>query len=74
MTKINQQEFDKHEERVYNSLERIEEKLDLHIERIVRVEEKVKGQQGTIKIVFSGLLAAISSIVAYVIKTMFGGE
>ena len=71
---MKQSEFDKHEERVYNSLERIENKLDSLTERVVRTEEKVKNQQGAIKLSFSALLAVVSSVVIYAFKKVFGGE
>lgn len=61
-------------EKIYNSLERIEDKLDSHFERIVRVEEKVKSQGGAIKAALSGIVAIVSSILLWALKQVFPGS
>ena len=61
-------------ERIFDSLERIEAKLDNHIQRIVASEEKIKANQGTIKVMLSGIVAIITSVVSMAFKMFFGGK
>jgi len=55
-------------QQLYNKLERIDEKLDSHLERIAVVEERQKGQQGQIRLMLGLLMSAITGIVGYAIK------
>ncbi len=58
-------------ERVYAQLDRIEGKLDSHLERIVVVEEKQKSMAGQISLGAKLLLAAITTTIGYVLKQVF---
>ncbi len=57
---------------VKGDVKSLDTKMDSHAERIVVVEEKVKSMSGTIKIMLTAVLAATSSIVAYVFQSITG--
>lgn len=61
-------------DRIFDSLERIEEKLDNHVQRIVAIEEKTKANQGTIKVIVSGMIALATSAVTWIVKTLMGNN
>lgn len=55
-------------QQIYSKLERIEDKLDSHLERIAVVEERQKNTAGHMKLLLGLIISAISSIVAYAIN------
>ena len=52
-------------EGVKQQLDRIEGKLDSHLERITRVEEQTKGNRGAITLMFSTILVVIGWLISY---------
>lgn len=48
-------------EQIYRKLEKIDDKLDLVVERLAVVETKHRGMSGQIKFLFSIVLAAVVS-------------
>lgn len=53
-------------------LERIEDKLDSHLDRVSRVEEAVSGMRGNVRILFSLVLAGISAVVTAIAHSILG--
>lgn len=59
-------------ERVYNKLDRIDNKLDTHLERITVLEAKQESASGRIKILFSLLISGVSAASAIAMKYFLG--
>lgn len=60
------------QERILNKLDDIDNKLDNHIERIIKVEEKQQSISGQIKLVFSLILAGITATIGAVVDYFKG--
>ena len=60
------------QERILNKLDEIDNKLDSHVERIVKVEEKQASISGQIKWAFSLILAGITATIGAVIDYFKG--
>lgn len=62
------------EDKIYNKIERMDEKLDLYIKemegRVTKVEAKVASHQGFIKAGFAALLSVVGSVIAYITKQL----
>lgn len=56
------------DDKIYSQLNRIESKLDQHLDRISATEEAIKWMKGSIKISVSILLAAIGWLVTITMK------
>lgn len=49
----------------HSRFDRVEDKLDSHLERIAIVETKVKHHQGFIKTTIAVIIASVTSLLAY---------
>lgn len=69
--------------RIYDKLEAVDQKLDEYIkadseykiakgERLARIEEKQKSQEGSIKLLFSLVTAVVTGVVGYISNLVFG--
>lgn len=52
--------------KIDSRLERIEGKLDNHLERVAKLEEAITSMRGSIKLVFTVIIAAVSAAFAYI--------
>ena len=57
---------------LYAKLEKMDDKLDAHMERITRVEEQHRGMQGQIRIGLALIGTSISAIITYATSKLFG--
>lgn len=68
--------LDMMEEKIYNKLEKLDEKLDTYMigmeNRVSKLEQKVDHQQGFIKIVLAAVISLVGSIAAYISKQVLG--
>lgn len=58
-------------ERIYNKLEEIDNKLSKAVERIAVTEEKHSSMSGQIKIIYTLILAGITSFIAAISNKFF---
>lgn len=60
------------EEKIYNKIEKMDEKLDSYIKemenRVTKVEARVETAQGFIKVSLTLLLSTIGAVVTYILK------
>ena len=60
------------EEKIYNKIEKMDEKLDSYIKemenRVTKVEARVETAQGFIKVSLTLLISAIGATVTYILK------
>jgi hypothetical protein len=57
---------------LYAKLDKMDEKLDSHLERITRVEEQHRGMRGQIQIGLALIGTTISAIITYVTSKLLG--
>lgn len=55
-------------DRIDKTLDRIENRLDSYMERTARVEETVKSNSGTIKLLLSVVVAAVGAGAAFILQ------
>ena len=69
MSEVSQQLIDHMDHR----LDKIEAKLDSHLERVTRNEEGLESVRGHIKLIMSVLLAVVSAAITGIIRSITGG-
>lgn len=57
-------------ERVLTKLDKIDEKLDSHMERIAKVEEKSQANSGWIKILLTGIITLTAGLVSAILARL----
>ena len=52
-------------------LDKIDNKLDVHLERLAKVETEVANQKGTVKLIISILITSVGGLLSLVYKKLF---
>jgi hypothetical protein len=58
-------------ERILDKLDKIDEKIDGHTERIAKVEEKSSANAGWIKVLLTGIITLAVGLVTTVVSRLF---
>jgi hypothetical protein len=61
-----------HTDMIMNKLDKIDEKLDCHLERIAKVEERVEGHGGFIKATLALATALLAAVAGTLVKLFMG--
>jgi hypothetical protein len=57
-------------QQIYNKLEKLDEKLDLYVQKTAVLEEKQNNMSGQLKWILGIALSSISSIIAYAMNKL----
>ena len=58
-------------DRIEDKLAKIDDKLDLHLERLSKAESSVEWLKGSVKITITVILAALTGAVGFILKLKF---